>query len=335
MSSTIEKLGYLVGITHFRRISEKLYVDGDKIYKEAGIHFKASWFPVYYVLALSESPLTVLQIAEQIDFSHITVKNVLRELEKEELVSIEANPADKRSKLVSLSLKGQKLIYRLKPLWISVSSALKKVFQSGHPDFINILNRIDHQIEKNPINSMVAQQEVESVEVVDYKPGLNKHFHELAGPWLTEELSGQLKEEDGIALQNPDEAHFMDGGFLFYAIYKDQIVGFVALIRLDDDAFELAKLYINPNYRNLGIDTLLIERCISRCNENHALELWLQTSISKTAAHNIYDALGFVDKAAPEQLVVQEQTKKVMCLEFDTNQKSSNGGSSFHLEDHS
>jgi len=335
MSSTIEKLGYLVGITHFRRISEKLYVDGDKIYKEAGIHFKASWFPVYYVLALSESPLTVLQIAEQIDFSHITVKNVLRELEKEELVSIEVNPADKRSKLVSLSLKGQKLIYRLKPLWISVSSALKKVFQSGHPDFMNILNRIDHQIEKNPINSMVAQQEVESVEVVDYKPGLNKHFHELAGPWLTEELSGQLKEEDGIALQNPDEAHFMDGGFLFYAIYKDQIVGFVALIRLDDDAFELAKLYINPNYRNLGIDTLLIERCISRCNENHALELWLQTSISKTAAHNIYDALGFVDKAAPEQLVVQEQTKKVMCLEFDTNQKSSNGGSSFHLEDHS
>jgi len=335
MSSTIEKLGYLVGITHFRRISEKLYVDGDKIYKEAGIHFKASWFPVYYVLALSESPLTVLQIAEQIDFSHITVKNVLRELEKEELVSIEVNPADKRSKLVSLSLKGQKLIYRLKPLWISVSSALKKVFQSGHPDFMNILNRIDHQIEKNPINSMVAQQEVESVEVVDYKPGLNKHFHELAGPWLTEELSGQLKEEDGIALQNPDEAHFMDGGFLFYAIYKDQIVGFVALIRLDDDAFELAKLYINPNYRNLGIDTLLIERCISRCNENHALELWLQTSISKTAAHNIYDALGFVDKAAPEQLVVQEQTKKVMCLEFDTNQKSSNEGSSFHLEDHS
>ena len=334
MSSTIEKLCYLVVTTRFRRISEKLYVDGDKIYKEAGIHFKASWFPVYYVLALSESPLTVLQIAEQIDFSHITVKNVLRELEKEELVSIEANPADKRSKLTTLSLKGQKLIYRLKPLWISYSSALKKVFQSGHPDFMNILNRIDHQIEKKPVNDMVAQQEAESVVVVDYKPGLNKHFHELAGPWLTEELNGQLKEEDGIALQNPDEAHFIDGGFMFYARYKDQIVGFIALKRLNDDAFELARLYINPNYRNLGIDALLIERCISRCSENQALELWLQTSISKTEAHKIYDAMGFVDKAAPAKMVVQEQTKKVMCLEFDTNQKSSNERSLFHLEDH-
>jgi hypothetical protein len=44
--------------------------------------------------------------------------------------------------------------------------------------------------------------------------------------------------------------------------------------------------------------------------------------------------MGFVDKAAPAKMVVQEQTKKVMCLEFDTNQKSSNEGSLFHLEDH-
>jgi len=316
MANAFEILAYLAGATRFRRISEKLYVDGDKIYKEAGIQFKASWFPVYYVLALSESPMTVLQIAEQIDFSHITVKNVLRDLEQEELVSIEQNPSDKRSKLVSLSLKGQKLIYRLKPLWISFSTALKKAFSSGHPDFMNILNRIDQQIEENPINLMVAQQDSDSVMVVDYKPGLNKHFHELAGPWLTEEVNGKLKEEGGISLQNPDEAHFMEGGFLFYAMYKDQIVGVVALKRLDDETFEIANLYINPNYRNLGIDTLLIERCICRCMENEARELWTQTSMSEPQIHLIFDALGFADKASPEQMKVQEQTKKVMCLDL-------------------
>ncbi len=316
MASAFEILGYLAGATRFRRISEKLYVDGDKIYKDAGVQFKASWFPVYYVLALAESPMTVLQIAEQIDFSHITVKNVLRELEKEELVSIEINPADKRSKLVSLSLKGQKLIYRLKPLWISFSTALKKVFQAGHPDFMNILNRIDRLIEENPINQMVAQQETESVVVVDYSPGLNKHFHELAGPWLTEELNGTLKEEDGIALRNPDEKYFIEGGFLFYAKYKDQIVGFVALKRLDDSTFEFANFYVQPNYRHLEIENLLIERCISRCMENEVSELWLQTSISKNEAHLIYDALDFIDKAPPPGMKLQEQTKKTMCLEL-------------------
>jgi ribosomal protein S18 acetylase RimI-like enzyme len=260
--------------------------------------------------------MTVLQISEQIDFSHITVKNVLRELEQEVLVCIEQNPADKRSKLVFLSLKGQKLIYRLKPLWISFSTALKKVFQAGHPDFINILNRIDHLIEENPLNLMVAQQETESVVVVDYSPSLSKHFHELAGPWLTEELNGKLKEEGGIALQNPDEKHFLAGGFLFYAKYKDQIVGFVALKRLGDHTFEFSNLYIHPNYQNLGIDNLLIERCISRCMENEVGELWLQTSISKTEAHLIYDALGFVDRTPPAGMKLQELTKRTMCLEL-------------------
>ena len=314
MASTLETLGYLAGATRFRRISEKLYVDGDKIYQEAGIQFKASWFPVYYVLALSESPMTILQIAEQIDFSHITVKNVLRELEKAELVNIETNPADKRSKLVSLSIKGQKFIYRLKPLWIAFASALQKVFHSGHPDFMNILDRIDHQIERNPIYKQATQTEQEPIVVVDYKPELNKLFHELAGPLLTEELNGQLKEEDGVALEDPDADHFMNGGFYFYARYKDQIVGFVALKRLDDKAFEFTQPYIHPNYKNLEIEKLFLERSMTRCNENQAHELWLQTSIRKTDSHELYKTLGFVDNTAHPNMVVQEQTKRVLSL---------------------
>lgn len=316
MSSTIDILGYLAGATRFRRLSERFYSDGNKVYKDAGINFKASWFPVYYVLAVAESPLTILQIAEKIDFTHITVKNVLRELELEELVTIEANPADKRSKLVSLSRKGQKLIYRLKPLWISFAGALKNIFQSGHPDFLNILNRIDRKIEEDPINIMVAKKDSLSVSVLDYKPGLEKHFHELAGPWLTEEVDGRLKEEDGITLQNPDEAHFLEGGFYLYAMHKEQIVGCVALKRLDSDSFELTELYVNPNYQNTGIDLKLIERCISRCMENEARELWIQSSMETPDTHVIFLALGFIERAKPDKLTVLEETKKVMCLDL-------------------
>ena len=41
MNDLISKLGYLAAATRFRRISEKLQYDGDKIYQEAGIGFKA------------------------------------------------------------------------------------------------------------------------------------------------------------------------------------------------------------------------------------------------------------------------------------------------------
>ena len=101
MTDILNESGYLAGASRFRRISEKLQKDGDKIYSDANIQFKASWFSVYYVLAKSDCSQTILEISNQIGFSHITVKNILRELKKEALVSI--NPNDKRSKLVELT----------------------------------------------------------------------------------------------------------------------------------------------------------------------------------------------------------------------------------------
>lgn len=314
MSDTLIRLEYLSGAKRFRQISEKLYIEGDKIYKEAGIDFKASWFSVYYTLVLAESPLTVMQISEQIAFSHITVKNVLRELESAELISISPNPEDKRSKLISLAPKGRFLLRQLKPTWLAIATALKRTFQSGHPDFMNILDRIDQELDTNPIHEIVAGKTTEAVAILDYKPSLKRYFYELAGPWLSEVANGNLEAEDPDTLNNPDEAYIVQGGFLFFASYKNHIVGCVALQRLDEDSFEIAKLYINSTYRNLGVASRLIERCISRCKENFASELWIQSTRSMQEAHKLYQKLGFVDKEGPPQMLILERTEKIMCL---------------------
>lgn len=316
MADTLKALGYLAGASRFRRISEKLQQDGDKIYSDSKIIFKASWFSVYYILAGAEFPLTILQIAHQIDFSHITVKNILRELQKEKLVIIAPNPNDGRSKLASLSKKGKNLLHELQPRWFSFSEILKEVFTSGHPDILNILDRIDWEINHRPINERVSQSQRSKVTIIDYKPSLKGKFYELAGPWLLEVLDGTLEEEDEFTLHHPDKAYLAQGGFLFYAQYEHTIVGCVALKRLDDDTFEFAKLFIDPNHRKLGVATRLIERCISRCLENTATALWLQTTMGMPQAHKLYYKLGFKDKDAPPQMEVLARTEKIMCLEF-------------------
>jgi len=316
MSETIEKLGYLTGATRFRRISEKLYVEGDHIYKLFGVDFKASWFSVYYVLVLAESPLTVMQIAEQIEFSHITVKNVLRELEADELAQVNPNPADKRSKLISLTPKGRFLLRQLKPTWLAMAEALKRTFQSGHPDFLNMMNRIDLELEQHPLHELVSANPEDPVKILDYKPSLKKYFYELAGPWLAKVVNGNLPEEDLESLHHPDEAYIKQGGFLFFASYKEHIVGCVALKRMNEDSFEFAKLYMNPTYRNLGIATKMIDRCISRSKENHATELWVQSTMNMQQAHQFYYKLGFVDNEAPPQMQILERTEKIMYLKL-------------------
>lgn len=316
MSSTVQKLSYLAGATRFRRISEKLYSDGSKVYQKAGIPFKASWFPVYYILALAESPLTILQIADQMDFSHITVKNILRELEKHELVHIEVNPADKRSRLVSLSVKGQKLIYRLKPIWISFAAALKDIFHTGHPDFMNILERIDQQIEAKPIHKRIAEQETDPVTIIDYRPGLYGQLQNLVEPGDYEENLGHAEEVSEFDFNNPHADHFMQGGFFFYARNNGHIVGSMSLKRLDEKAFEFTQPYIHPEYHTLEIEKLFLERCICRCIENQANELWGQAFPEEAESYKLFQDLGFEDSEAHPKMELSEKDNRAICLKL-------------------
>ena len=316
MAQLIEKLGYLSGGSRFRRIYEKMQISGDKVYKEAGLDFKSSWFPVYYVLSKSEKPLTVMEITDQIAFTHITVKNIVNELETGNLIIVVPNPTDKRSKCISLSEKGKLLLKQLEPIWLSFSIAIKNILSAGHPDILHILERIDNEINRSPLNERVRNLTENPVFVLDYKPSLKKYFYELAGPWLYNVLDGKFEDEDLYTLQNPDIAYVNEGGFLFFAKYQYKIVGCVALKRLDEDTFEFAKLFINPAYRKLGIATKLIERCISRCKENEAKELWLQTTMSMPEAHKLYYKLGFEDREAPPQMLVLNRTEKIMCIEL-------------------
>ena len=116
------KLGYLAGATRFRRISDKLYIDGNKLYSDENVQFKASWFSVYYALSVSEKPLTVLDLANIIGFSHITVKNIIREMENENLVQIKQNIKNKRSKIIHLSEKGILELSKIATLSLTVMS---------------------------------------------------------------------------------------------------------------------------------------------------------------------------------------------------------------------
>ncbi|MBE9461698.1 GNAT family N-acetyltransferase [Dyadobacter subterraneus] len=317
MSDQITQIGFLAGATRFRRISEKLHVDGDKIYKDNNVDFKASWFSVFYILSISEEAKTVVELAEEIGFSHITVKNVVRELETNGLVTVVEHPKDGRSKHISISDAGKILLEKLRIIWNDFSLALKQVLHAGHPDFLNIINRIDHAIYKTPIHErakLIGKDE--PLLILDYKPSLKKYFYDLAGNWLLGVLNGVLEEEDQYTLHNPDKAYIEKGGFLFFAMYQNKPVGVVALKRLNEDTFEFAKLFIDPEARKLGIATKLIERCISRCKENNVKQLWLQTTMSMPQAHKLYYKLGFSDQMAPPQMDVLKRTEKIMVMEM-------------------
>ncbi|WP_118952023.1 bifunctional helix-turn-helix transcriptional regulator/GNAT family N-acetyltransferase [Taibaiella helva] len=314
MTDLITQLGPLAGATRFRRISEMLYADGDKLYESLGFAFKASWFPVFYALASGTKPQTILELAGSIGYTHIHVRNILLELEAGGLVSIKIHPTDKRARQISLTAKGRKRFEQLREVWIPFTKALKQVLDAGHPDILNSLGRIEQALIHKPLQERITKPEAPEPVVVDYRPSLKKYFYKLAGPWLLGVLDGQLEDEDRFTLRHPDKAYLAEGGFVFFAVYQGRPVGCVALKRLDDQRFEFAKLFVDPMARKLGVATLLIQRCITRCRENGATQLWLQTTMRMPEAHRLYDKLGFLDKKAPKAMTVLQRTEKIMVL---------------------
>jgi len=312
---TFRKLGYLAGASYFRRISEKLYIGGDQVYADHGIEFRATWFAVYYVLAADDKPKSVVEIAEAIGFTHITVKNILRELEDRGFVLQKENPNDRRAKLISLSTKGKKLLTTLLPIWSGFEQTIHSTMACAHPDMLHFLQVVDEELDAHPLNKRFdTKPEYENLVVVDYRPSLKEEFYRLAGNWLLGMLNGKLEKEDEFTLRNPEKTYLAQGGFLFFALLNKKVVGCVALKRLTENSFEFAKLFVMDEARGMGVATKLIHRCITRCRENNATTLYLQTTDALKAAHQLYYKLGFTDVKAPVGMEVLKRTEKIMMM---------------------
>ena len=118
--------GILALSTRLQRLSEQLRKDGALFYKTYGIDFEPKWFPVVYTLYHKEV-LSVVEIANEIGYTHPSTISLLKELEKQKLIRSKKDKVDERKRLILLTPKGQELIEKMKPVWEVMSSVLKEI----------------------------------------------------------------------------------------------------------------------------------------------------------------------------------------------------------------
>jgi DNA-binding MarR family transcriptional regulator len=124
--NVINESGILAISTRLQRLSDQLRKDGTLIYKANGIDFEPKWFPVIYTLHL-RSVLSVVEIANEIGYTHPSTISLLKELEKEKLIRSKRDKADERKRLIQLTAKGRELIDRMKPVWEVMIAALTEL----------------------------------------------------------------------------------------------------------------------------------------------------------------------------------------------------------------
>lgn len=141
--NVINDAGILAISTRLHRLSEQLRKDGAMIYQTFGIDFELKWFPVIFTIYKKEVA-SVVEIANEIGYTHPSTINLLKELEKKKLIQWEKDKQDERKRLFMLTSEGKELIEKMQPVWELMSKILGDIADNEN----NLLKAIDEAEEK-------------------------------------------------------------------------------------------------------------------------------------------------------------------------------------------
>ena len=150
--NVINESGILALSTRLQRLSEQLRKDGALIYKEFGIDFEPKWFPVIFTLH-HKKILSVVEIANEIGYSHPSTISLLKELEKQKMIISKKDKTDERKRLIELSPKGLDLIEKMQPVWELVSTILGEITDNNN----HLLRAIEEAEEKLAAQSFLQR----------------------------------------------------------------------------------------------------------------------------------------------------------------------------------
>ncbi|MCQ6959858.1 MarR family transcriptional regulator [Mucilaginibacter aquariorum] len=142
--NVIDESGILAISTRLQRLADTLRKDGVLIYKANNIDFEPKWFPVIYTLHF-KPVLSVVEIANEIGYTHPSTISLLKELEKEKLIRSKKDKADERKRLIQLTTKGHALVEQMKPVWEIMKGAAAELANTKN-NLMKAIAEVEEQI---------------------------------------------------------------------------------------------------------------------------------------------------------------------------------------------
>ena len=133
------------------------------------------------------------------------------------------------------------------------------------------------------------------MQIVDFEPAHAEAFRTLNEAWISKYFA--LEAKDREVLGDPQGKIIAKGGRVYMALHDGEPVGCVALMKMDDGGYEVAKMTVSETLRGSGLGRLLMQRCIDAGAELGATRLYLETNSTLGPALGLYRAMGFCDLA--------------------------------------
>lgn len=134
---------------------------------------------------------------------------------------------------------------------------------------------------------------MDDVRIIEFDPQYAADFARLNYQWIEEHFV--IEDHDREMLDHPRQYIIDKGGQIFFAMMGDEVAGTVALINESDNAFELAKMAVSPDFRGKGIGDLLIEACCHYSRQIGKQNIILLSNTKLAPAINLYRKHGFME----------------------------------------
>jgi len=290
----LKHLGELALGSRLKRLSDEIMKGGTEIYKSNHIDFEPRWFPVYYALTLKDE-LGIMEIASEIGVKHPTVSITVKELVKKGYANTAPCALDGRKKLVVLTEMGKNLLPKIECIWKDISQVLHELNKQHEQNILCALDDFEGDFNRKSmadrVHHVTKLRLMNEVKIVDFELENTKDFKELNEEWINKYFA--LEEEDIHILNNPNEVIIKSGGAILLAKINGVIVGTCALIKIDDESFELAKMAVTEKYRGRQIGKKLGIATLEKAKELNAKRVILVSNKKLITALNLYEKMGF------------------------------------------
>ncbi len=131
------------------------------------------------------------------------------------------------------------------------------------------------------------------MEILSYSPKYAEDFKNLNIAWL--EKYFWVEPHDEEVLGDPEKYIIEPGGTIFFVKEDKEIIGTVALMKMEDKIFELTKMAIIPEAQGKRIGQQLMEHTIDFAKQKNWKKLIIYSNRKLENAVYIYKKYGFIE----------------------------------------
>jgi len=128
-------------------------------------------------------------------------------------------------------------------------------------------------------------------EIIPFDPAYSADFKNLNLDWLNKYF--RVEPHDDEILGNPEKHIIKPGGNIFFAKEGKSILGTVALMKIEDDVFELTKMAVTPQSQGKKIGQKLMDYTLEFAKKQGWKTLILYSNRKLESAIYIYKKYGF------------------------------------------